>query len=65
LLLIDSINLDGDLIGVFGRLYDSNFLPKTGFIQINTYNTGIQEHAEACEQPTTGHFIITWRSEAQ
>ena len=56
---------DGDSWGVKGRRFAANGSPLTDVIEVNTYTDGTQGDSEAAVNPSTGEFVVVWKSEGQ
>ncbi len=54
--------LDGNLTGVFARIYDSNGTPLGDEFQVNTYTTGHQRRPSVA-MGDTGNFMVLWESQ--
>ena len=57
-------NQDGDLTGVFARLYDADGIPQTGEIQVNSFVTSNQSQP-AVAMDDAGNFTVVWQDFSQ
>lgn len=64
LILWSAYGLDGDLFGVFGRIFNATGQPQGDAFQINQLNSFNQRNASAAVQKD-GKILVTWVSEQQ
>jgi hypothetical protein len=56
-----SYEQDGDMGGIYGRLFDSNGSPLTGEFQVNSETVGHQEMPQVAYLPG-GNFAVAWQT---
>ncbi len=60
----ESYDQDGDLWGLFGRIFDAGDQPVGAEIQVNTWTTGLQAEPDVAAVGT-GDFVGAWHSDLQ
>lgn len=64
ILLWSAYGVDGDLFGVFGRIFDGAGQPQGDTFQVNQFNSFNQRNASVAVQKD-GKILVTWVSEQQ
>lgn len=64
IILWSAFGLDGDLFGIFGRVFNSTGQAQGDIFQVNQLNTYNQRNASAAVQKD-GRVLVTWVSEQQ
>ncbi len=62
--VFELMDADGDGLGIFGRTFEADGLPREDEFQVNTYTTGHQ-WITSVDMDSTGRFVVVWTSNDQ